>query len=191
MSDRRGSNDICAKTARLNGALEAFWYLPCPHICRTASLHCAQSFGVYFQSSAHTLGQWSNMCEGICCSHCRRPHPLSRYHRCCRCRRCRRHRRCRRRQCRRHHTLTLASALTIAAASANVTAPLMLLLMVGCCVLCHSSPAALSAVQICQPPPLCGCWCQRRPLSPPSTTAIATTTVDDGNHQKPGVVVHR
>ena len=31
--------------------LEAFWYLPCPHICRTASLFHAQSFGVYFQSS--------------------------------------------------------------------------------------------------------------------------------------------
>ena len=63
----------------------------------------------------------------ICCSHCRRPCPLSCYHR-CRCCRCRRHhRRCRRRRCHRHHTLTIASAVTIAAAFANVIAPPKLL----------------------------------------------------------------
>jgi hypothetical protein len=49
----------------------------------------------------------------------------------------------------------LASAVTITAASVNVTTPLTLLLMVGCCVVCRPSPAALSAVQICQPPPSC------------------------------------
>jgi hypothetical protein len=52
---------------------------------------------------------------------------------------------------------TLASAVTIVAACANVAAPLMLLSMVGCCVLCCPLPAALSAVQICQPPPSCDC----------------------------------
>jgi hypothetical protein len=50
---------------------------------------------------------------------------------------------------------TLASAVTIAAASADITAPLTLLSMVGCCVACRPSPAALSAVRICQPPPSC------------------------------------
>ncbi len=50
LSDRRGFNNISEKTAGLQGALEAFWYLPCPHICRTTSLISAQSFGVYFQS---------------------------------------------------------------------------------------------------------------------------------------------
>ena len=118
----------------------------------------------------------------ICCSHCRRPHPLSRYHRCCRCLR---HRR-------RHHALSLASAVTIAAASANVTAPLTLLPMVGCCVVRRSSPAASSAVQICQPaPPLCSHQRRQRPLSPPSMTAIATATVNGDDHQKPAVVVCR
>ncbi len=48
---------------------------------------------------------------------------------------------------------TLASAVTIAAACADVTAPLTLLSMVGCCVVCHPLPAASSAVQICEPLP--------------------------------------
>jgi hypothetical protein len=69
-------------------------------------------------------------------------------------------RRCRHRrhlhQCCRHHTLALASAVTIAAAFANVIAPPMLLLMVDGCIVCHHSPAASSAVQFCQPPPSCG-----------------------------------
>ena len=68
---------------------------------------------------------------------------------CCRLRR-------RHRQCCRHHALALASAITIAAAFANVIAPPTLLLMVGCCVICRPLPAALSALQICQPPPLYG-----------------------------------
>jgi hypothetical protein len=42
----------------------------------------------------------------------------------------------------RHHRCSLA----------NVIAPPTLLSMVGCCVVCRSLPAALSAVQICQPP---------------------------------------
>jgi hypothetical protein len=61
----------------------------------------------------------------------------------------------RRRQCCRHHTLALASTVTIAAAFANVIAPPTLLSMVGCYVICRPSPAALSAVQICQPPLSC------------------------------------
>ncbi len=73
------------------------------------------------------------------------PAPIT-YHRCC----CRRRRR--RRRCRRHHALTLASAVTITAASANVTASPMLLSMVGCDVVCRPSPTALSAVRIYQPP---------------------------------------
>ena len=63
---------------------------------------------------------------------------------CCRCRRC----------CR-HHALALASAVTIDAAFANVIAPSTLLSMVGCCVVCRPLPAALTAVQICQPLPSC------------------------------------
>jgi hypothetical protein len=66
--------------------------------------------------------------------------------------RCCRHRR----RCCRHHALALASAVTIAAAFANVIAPPTLLLMVGYCVVCHPLPAASSAVQICQSPPWCG-----------------------------------
>ena len=174
------------QNCQLNGALEAFWYLPCPHICKTASLFCAQCFRIYFQSSAHTLGWWSNLCEGICCSHCCRPRPLSRYHRCCRCCRCCRHHHCCCRQCHRHQALTLASTLTIAAASANVTVPPRLLSMVGCCVVCCSSPAALSAVQIYQPPPLvrllaltmtaitavndCHCHCHSQQQQPPKAS---------------------
>jgi hypothetical protein len=69
--------------------------------------------------------------------------------------RCCRHRRSRHRCCR-HHALALASAITIAAAFAIVIAPPTLLSMVGCCVICRPLPAALSAVQICQPPPSCG-----------------------------------
>jgi hypothetical protein len=65
---------------------------------------------------------------------------------------CRHHRR----QCCRHHALALASAVTIAAAFANVIASPMLLSMVSCCVVCHLSPAASSTVQICQPPLSCG-----------------------------------
>ena len=71
--------------------------------------------------------------------------------------RCCHHRRSRRRCCRHHHhALALASTVTIAAAFANVIAPLTLLSMVGCCVICRPSPAASSAIQICQPPPSCG-----------------------------------
>ena len=66
------------------------------------------------------------------------------------CRHCRR-----RRLCFCHHTLALASAVTIAAAFANVIAPPTLLSMVGCCVVCCPLHAALSAVQICQPLPSC------------------------------------
>jgi hypothetical protein len=36
--------------------------------------------------------------------------------------------------------------------------------MVGCCVICRPSPAALSAIQICQPPPLCGASTTHFPL---------------------------
>jgi hypothetical protein len=77
---------------------------------------------------------------------------------------------CRRRRCCRHHDLALASAVTIAAAFANVIAPPTLQSMVGCCVVCCPSPAALSALQICQPPPSCGASLTlfplgRRPLS--------------------------
>ena len=61
---------------------------------------------------------------------------------------------CCRRQCCCHHAL--ASVVTITAAFANVIAPPTLLSMVGCCVVCRPLPAALSAIQICQPPPLCG-----------------------------------
>ena len=67
-------------------------------------------------------------------------------------RHCRHHRR----QCCRHHALALASAATITAALVNVIVPPTLLSMVGCCVVCCPLPAALSAVQICYPPPLCG-----------------------------------
>ena len=56
--------------------------------------------------------------------------------------------------------------------------------MVGCCVLCRSTPAAFVRVQICQPPRLCGRQCQRRPLLPPLTIAIVTATVDDDNRPK-------
>ena len=77
--------------------------------------------------------------------------------RCCRhCRSCR--------QCCRHHALALASAVTIAAAFANVIAPSTLLLMVGCCDICRPLPAALSAVQICQPPPSCSAFLTLFPL---------------------------
>jgi hypothetical protein len=69
--------------------------------------------------------------------------------------RCRCFRRRRRRRCHRHHALTLASTITITAASADVTASPMLLSMVGCCVVCHPSPTASSAVRIYQPPPSC------------------------------------
>jgi len=55
----------------------------------------------------------------------------------------------------RHHALTLASAITIAAASVNVTASSTLLSMVGCGVDCRPSPTALSAVRIYQPPSSC------------------------------------
>ena len=61
--------------------------------------------------------------------------------------------------------------------------------MVGCCVVCRSLPAASSAVQICQHPLSCGRQRQRRPLSLPSTTAIATATVDNYDLQKPVVVI--
>ncbi len=74
-----------------------------------------------------------------------------------------RHRR-RRRRCCRHHALALASAVTIAAAFANIIAPPTLLSMVGCCVVCHPLPAALSAVQICQPSPSCGALSKLFPL---------------------------
>jgi hypothetical protein len=80
------------------------------------------------------------------------PAPIT-YHRCRSCRHRRRRRR--RRRCRRHHALTLASAVTIAAASADVTASPTLLSMVGCGVVCRPSPIALSAIRIYQPPPLC------------------------------------
>ncbi len=70
----------------------------------------------------------------------------------------------------------LASAVTIAAACANVTAPLMLLLMVGCCVVCRPLPAALSTVRVCQPPPLCDRqrFCHRAavPFCLPSPAAV-------------------
>jgi len=69
--------------------------------------------------------------------------------------RCCRHRRSRR-QCCHHHALVLASAVTIAAAFANVITPPTLLSMVGSCVICRPLPAASSAVQICQPPLSCG-----------------------------------
>ncbi len=52
-----------------------------------------------------------------------------------------------------HLALARASAVTIAAAFANVIASLTLLSMVGCCVICRPLPAGSSAVQICQPPP--------------------------------------
>jgi len=74
--------------------------------------------------------------------------------------RCCRHRR----RCCRHHALALASAVTIAAAFANIIAPPMHLSMVGCCVICCPSPAALSAVQICQPLPSCGALSMLFPL---------------------------
>ena len=77
-------------------------------------------------------------------------------------RRCRYHRS--RRQCCRHHALALASALTIAAAFANAITPLTLLSMVGCCAICRPSPAASSAIQICQPPPPCGALSTLFPL---------------------------
>jgi hypothetical protein len=71
---------------------------------------------------------------------------------------------------------TLASAVTIAAACADVTASLMLLLMVGCCIVCHPLPAALSAVQICQPPPSCNhqrfCHWAAIPFCLPSPAAV-------------------
>ena len=74
-------------------------------------------------------------------------------------------RRCRhRRRCCRHHALALASAVTIAAAFANVIAPPTLLSMVGYCVVRHPSPAASSAVQICQSPPSCGALLMLFPL---------------------------
>jgi hypothetical protein len=91
----------------------------------------------------------------------------------------------------RPHPFTLASAVTIAAASANVTAPPTLLLMVGCCVVCRSSPAASYAVQICLPPPSCGhdvdedSYCHRRRL--PSPLPQSTTTT--GEYQRLSFVV--
>ncbi len=77
-----------------------------------------------------------------------------------------RHRRC---QCCHHHALALASVVTIAAAFVNVIAPPTLLSMIGCCGICCPLPAALSAVQICQPPLSCGALSMlfllgRRPL---------------------------
>ena len=74
------------------------------------------------------------------------------------------------RRCCRHHTLALASAITIAADFANIIAPPTLLSMVGCCVVCHPSPAASFGVQICQPLPSWGALLTlfplgRRPLS--------------------------
>jgi hypothetical protein len=77
-------------------------------------------------------------------------------------RRCRRRRR--RRRCCHHHALALASAITIAAAFANGITPPMLMLMVGCCVVCRPSPAASSAIQICQPPPSCSAASKLFPL---------------------------
>jgi hypothetical protein len=77
-------------------------------------------------------------------------------------RHCRHHRS--RRQCCRHHTLALASTVTIDAAFANVIAPPTLLSMVGCCVICRPLPAASSAIQICQPPPSCGVSAMLFPL---------------------------
>ena len=47
---------------------------------------------------------------------------------------------------------------------ANIIAPPTLLLMVGCCVVCRPSPAASSAVQICQSPPSCGASSMLFPL---------------------------
>ena len=64
-------------------------------------------------------------------------------------------RRSRRRQCRHHHALTLASTVTIAAASFDVTASPNHLSMVGCGFVCRPSPTALSAVRIDQPLPSC------------------------------------
>jgi hypothetical protein len=93
-----------------------------------------------------------------------------------------RHRHCRRHQCCHHHALTFASALTIAAAYANVTAPPMLLLMVGCCVVCHSLPAALSVVHICQPPHCAVVkvdndrYCRRQQLPSPLPQLTMTTS---------------
>jgi hypothetical protein len=76
--------------------------------------------------------------------------------RCCLCRHC-----C---QCCRYHALALASTVTIAAPFANVIAPLTLLLMVGCCVVCCPLPAVSFAVQTCQPLPLCGALSTLFPL---------------------------
>jgi hypothetical protein len=70
-------------------------------------------------------------------------------------RRCHHRHRRRRRRCCCHHALALASVVTINTAFANIIAPPTLLSMVDCCVVCRPSPAALSAVQICQPPLSC------------------------------------
>jgi hypothetical protein len=71
---------------------------------------------------------------------------------------------------------TLASAVTIAAVCADVTATLTLLSMVGCCVVCRPLPAALSTVQICQPLPSCDRrrFCHRAavPFCLPSPAAV-------------------
>ena len=107
-------------------------------------------------------------------------------------------RHCRCRRCCRHHALVLAFAITITAAFANGIAPPMLLLMVGCCVVCRPLPAALSAVQICQPPrPVvdddgCYCRCQQllSPLPQLTTTASKTQRLlfvvngSDDNHRR-------
>jgi hypothetical protein len=96
--------------------------------------------------------------------------PHSPYHRHCCCP-CRHHR-----QCCCHHALTLAFAVTIAVASANVTVSPTLLLMVGCCVVCCPLPDASSAIQICQPLSLCNHqrFCHRAavPFCLPSLAAV-------------------
>ena len=99
--------------------------------------------------------------------------------------RCCRHRhRCH--QCCRHHALTLASAITIAAAFANVIAPPTFLLMVDCCVICRPLPAASSAIQIYEPPPSCDCRLFRRlaavPFCRPSPAAVCRYFIE---HQTP------
>jgi hypothetical protein len=77
---------------------------------------------------------------------------------------------------------TMAMEGSIAVASTNVTAPLMLLSMVGCCVVCCSLPAASSAVQICQPPRCVvgivnnDCYCRRQRLPCPLPQSMMTIT---------------
>ena len=55
---------------------------------------------------------------------------------------------------------------------ANVITPPMLLSMVGCCDICRPLSAALSVVQICQPPPSCSASSMLFPLGrhPPLLT---------------------